>query len=110
MNLKAFLLTGEIPTVHPATMFLLSAFLIMSLALRKAFCSWLCPVGTISEWLWKAGRRIFGRNFVLPRWLDIGLRSLKYILLSLFVYVVVKMGVAGIRAFLESAYGVIADV
>jgi polyferredoxin len=110
MNLKVFLLTGEIPTLHPATMFLLSAFLLMSWLLRKAFCSWLCPVGTLSEWLWKAGHKIFGRNFLLPRWLDIALRSLKYVLLGLFVYVVAKMSVEGIRAFLQSPYGIIADV
>lgn len=110
MNLKAFLLTGQIPALHPATLFLITAFLSMSLLLRKAFCSWLCPVGTLSEWLWKAGRSIFGRNFALPRWLDIGLRSLKYILMGLFVYVVAAMSVDGIRAFLESPYGMIADV
>jgi polyferredoxin len=110
MNLKAFLLTGRAPTVHPATLFLITAFLSMSLLLRKAFCSWLCPVGTLSEWLWKAGRSIFGRNFTLPRWLDIGLRALKYILLALFAYVVVAMSLDGIHAFLESPYGLIADV
>ena len=110
MNLKAFLLTREIPALHPATMFLLVAFLTMSLLLRKAFCSWLCPVGTLSEWLWKAARSISQRNFALPRWLDIGLRSLKYILLALFVYVVVNMSVEGIHAFLQSPYGIIADV
>ncbi len=110
MNLKAFLLTGELPAVHPATVFLLSAFLLMSILLRKAFCSWLCPIGTLSEWLWKAGRNIFRRNWSLPRKADIGLRSLKYILLSLFAYVVVTMPVPSIRAFLDSPYGVIADV
>jgi polyferredoxin len=110
MNLKAFLLTREIPTLHPATMFLLTTFLVISLLLRKAFCSWLCPIGTLSEWLWKAGRSIFGRNFAPPRWLDIALRSLKYVLLSLFVYVVVNMSVDGIHAFLQSPYGIVADV
>ncbi len=110
MNLKAFVLTGHIPAIHPATLFLLVAFLTMSLLLRKAFCSWLCPVGTVSEWLWKAGRSMFGRNFVLPRWADIALRSLKYILMGLFVWVVVTMGVNEIRAFLDSSYGIIADV
>ncbi len=110
MNLKTFLLTRELPTLHPATLFLLVAFLTISLLMRKAFCSWLCPVGTVSEWLWKTGRSIFGKNIALPRWLDIGLRSLKYILLALFAWVVVKMPVDGINAFLHSPYGVIADV
>jgi polyferredoxin len=110
MNLKAFILTGRIPEIHPATMVLLATFLGLSILARKAFCSWLCPVGTISEWLWKAGRHIFGRNFRLPRWLDIPLRSLKYILLGLFAYVVVAMSVESIRAFLDSPYGIVADV
>jgi polyferredoxin len=110
MNLKAFLLTGRIPEIHPATMVLLATFLTASLLARKAFCSWLCPVGTISEWLWKAGRHIFGRNLRLPRWTDIPLRSLKYILLGLFGYVVIAMSVESIRAFLDSPYGIIADV
>jgi polyferredoxin len=110
MNLKAFLLTGRLPELHPATMFLLVAFLSMSLLLRKAFCSWLCPVGTVEEWLWKLGRSTFGRNFRLPRWLDLPLRSLKYILLGLFLYVVLKMSPDAIHAFLYSPYGVIADV
>jgi polyferredoxin len=110
MNLKAALMKSEIPLIHPAAMFLIATFLVMSLLLRKAFCGWLCPVGSISEWLWKTGRQTFGRNFALPRWLDIPLRSLKYILLGLFVWVIVSMPVPAIEAFLQSPYGLIADV
>ncbi len=110
MNLKILLLTGQVPEVHPAGMFLLIAFLGMSIVFRKAFCSWLCPIGTISEWLWKGGRELFGRTFALPRWFDLPLRSLKYILLALFVWVVVTMPVPSLRQFLESPYGLVADV
>ncbi len=70
MNLKYLLTTGQIPAMHPAAMFLLIAFLVMSVVLKKSFCGWLCPVGTASETLWKLGRRVFGRNFKVPRWLD----------------------------------------
>ncbi len=110
MNLKYFVLTGLVPDVHPAGMFLLVAFATISFVFRKAFCSWLCPIGTISEWLWQSGQLLFGRTFVLPKWADIPLRSLKYILLSLFVYVVVSMSPGDIRTFLDSPYGLIADV
>ena len=110
MNLKLFVLTGLVPEVHPAGMFLLMAFLGMSLVFRKAFCSWLCPIGTLSEWLWQGGQELFGRNFVLPKWLDIPLRSLKYILMFLFVWLVVSMSTADLRAFLGSPYGLVADV
>ena len=82
----------------------------MSFLLRKSFCSWLCPVGTLSEYLWKLGRSTFRRNFTLPRWLDIPLRSLKYLLLGFFAYAVFSMSAAAIAEFLATPYGLIVDV
>jgi polyferredoxin len=110
MNTKYFFLTGAVPVLHPAAMFLFLAFVVGSLLFRKAFCGWLCPVGTLSELLWKLGRRTFGRNYALPRWLDIALRALKYLLLALFVYAVGSMSAGALAAFLASPYGVVADV
>ncbi len=110
MNLKAAILTGRMPAIHPAGMFLLFAFLAISFLLRKAFCSWLCPVGTVSEYLWKLGRKVFGRNLRLPRWLDIPLRGLKYLLLGFFLYAVGGMAAGEIAGFMRSPYGLIADV
>jgi polyferredoxin len=110
MNLKYFALTGVIPDVHPAGMFLLVAFLAMSIVFRKAFCSWLCPIGTLSEWLWQGGQELFRRNFRLPRWIDIPLRSLKYILLLLFMWVIVQMSTSDLQAFLGTPYALVADV
>jgi len=110
MNLKYWLLSGEIPKVHPAAMFLLLTFLSISFLFRKAFCSWLCPIGTISEYLWRAGKKLFGRNFFLPHWLDLPLRGLKYLLLGFFVWAISSMSALGIRDFMQSPYGLIADV
>ena len=110
MNLKILLLSGTIPALHPAGMFLLIVFLAASWICRKSFCGWLCPVGTVSEYLWRLGRRMLGRNFRLPRPADIALRSLKYILLGLFLYAVGSMPVAAIRDFLSGPYGVVDDV
>jgi polyferredoxin len=110
MQLKYFLLTGQVPRIHAAGFFLFVSFLLISFVFRKAFCSWLCPVGTISEYLWKLGRFTFLRNFQLPRWIDIGLRSLKYLLLSFFLYGVTTMSVAAIAEFLGSPYALIVDV
>jgi polyferredoxin len=110
MNLKAALLTGQIPKIHPAGMFLIVAFLVISVVFRKTFCSWLCPVGTVSEYLWKLGRKLFRKNVAVPRWLDVGLRALKYLLLGFFLYAVISMTPPDISAFLRSPYGLIADV
>jgi polyferredoxin len=110
MNLKYWLLSAQIPRVHPAAMFLILTFLSMAFLFRKAFCSWLCPIGTISEYLWRAGMKLFKRTFYLPRWLDLPLRGLKYFLLGFFVWAISTMSVMGIRDFMQSPYGLIADV
>jgi polyferredoxin len=110
MNLKYWLVSGHIPTMHPAAMFLLITFVSIAFLFRKAFCSWLCPIGTVSEYLWRAGRKLFRRNFHLPGWLDIPLRGLKYLLLGFFVWAVSSMSAQAIAAFMRSPYGVIADV
>ncbi|MGC1869370.1 MAG: 4Fe-4S binding protein [Acidobacteriaceae bacterium] len=110
MNTKYLLETHHIPQIHPAAMFLFLAFLLSSLLLKKAFCSWLCPIGTLSELLWKTGAKLFGRNFRLLKWLDLPLRGLKYLLLSFFAFVIGSMSAAALADFLHSPYGMVADV
>ena len=110
MNLKFFLTTGRFPQALCAGMFLLIAFLAVSWLLRKSFCSWLCPVGTISEWLWKVGRKVLGRNLTLPSWADLALRTLKYLLLGFFLFAVGTMSAGAIEEFLSGPYGAVADV
>ena len=110
MNTKYFFMTGHVPAIHPAAMFLFIGFMLMSLLLKKAFCSWLCPVGTFSEFLWRLGRRVFGRNLHLPRWFDLPLRSFKYILLGLFVAVIGVMSAEALESFMATPYGLVADV
>lgn len=110
MQLKYFVATGRVPRIHPAGFFLFLSFLTISFLFRKAFCSWICPVGTLSEYLWKLGRYTFRRNFHLPRWADRPLRSLKYLLLGFFAFAVVGMSAAGIAEFLGSPYALVVDV
>jgi len=110
MNFKAFLFTGHVPAIHPAAMFLFMAFVAMSLLAKKSFCSWLCPVGTFSEALARSGKMIFRRIFRLPRWLDIPLRGLKYLLLAFFLFIIGAMPAAAIHEFMATPYGLIADV
>jgi len=110
MNFKYWLVTWRVPTIHPAAMFLLVVFLSISLLFRKAFCSWLCPIGTLSEYLWRAGRRLVRGNFALPRWLDVPLRGLRYLLLGFFVWAISSMSAEAIAGFMRSPYGLIADV
>jgi polyferredoxin len=110
MNLKYCLTTGHVPAAHPAALFLFISFLAIAFLFRKAFCSWLCPIGTLSEYLWRAGRSVFRRNLHLPRWIDLPLRGLKYLLLAFFVWAVANMPAESIDSFMRSPYGAIVDV
>lgn len=110
MGWKLWFQTGFWDPVHPAAMVILGYAALVCLALRKSFCGWFCPAGTVSEWLWKAGRRILGRNRRLPAWLDLPLRSLKYLLLGFFLWAILRMGVMEMVAFLNGPYYKLSDV
>jgi polyferredoxin len=115
MSFYLFLKTGVIHDAHPAGMMIFAAIVLVSLVFGKSFCSWLCPVGFISETVGDFGekviKKIFKRKLTLPGWLDYPLRSLKYLLLGFLFYAVFfLMSTAAIQAFLDSPYNIVADV
>jgi len=85
VGLKAWVVTGKFDPIHPAGLVIFLAAITLSVLFKRSFCAWICPIGTLSEGLAKIGKQIFGRNFQIPNWLDLCLRSLKYILLSVFL-------------------------
>lgn len=147
ISLKYWLLTGIFNRIHPAALALLLIILGTGLLLKKGFCSWVCPVGLLSERLAKvlpwvvAVRRRKPRvetlgyterpfrtheiirpegtvkyspafqGWAAPRWLDLPLRGLKYLLLAFFLWaVLVKMDVVTLDRFIHSPYNKVADV
>lgn len=110
-SLKYWLASGTIHPVHPAAPVILLAVLLMSLVAKKSFCSWLCPVGTLSEGAHKLGGMLFGRNFRVWRWLDIAMRGIKYLLLLLFVkLILLDMPLEALAGFLDAPYWAVSDV
>ncbi|HUL77259.1 MAG TPA: 4Fe-4S binding protein [Vicinamibacteria bacterium] len=111
LSLRHFLVTGEVHPVHPAGLVILLLAIGLGLLAKKAFCSWVCPIGTVSEILAALSRRLLRRRLALPRLFDLPLRSLKYLLLAFFLYVVfVGMDRAAVGDFLDSPYNRVADV
>ena len=110
MGLLDWVYQGTLNTIHPAATVLVLVALALALTLRKSFCSWICPVGFFSELLARFGRWSFGRNFRLWKWVDIPLRSLKYVLMAFFVGAILTMGAQGLSAFMASPYNRVADV
>ncbi|TAK34233.1 MAG: 4Fe-4S binding protein [Chloroflexota bacterium] len=111
VSLNAWLGAGVVDWTHPAAVVLFLAILGVAFLFKKAICAWMCPIGALSELLARAGRRVLGRNLLLPAVIDWPLRSLKYLILFFFVYIVVfAMSPRASAEFLQGEYNKIADV
>lgn len=111
MSLKYFLFTGVVEPIHPAAFVMFVAILAVSLLMKKAFCGWICPIGTLSQYFWMAGEKLFGRNLRMGNYSDTALRSLKYVLMALFLLVIgVAMNPNMMVLFFMTDYYVTADV
>lgn len=111
MALKIWLTEGIFDRIHPAGLVIFGAALLMSLLLKKSFCGWICPVGALSEALYRVGARVFGRNIGIHRYIDYPLRSIKYILLAFFLNIILlEMDSASMAAFMGTPYWMVADV
>jgi len=62
--------------------YILAAVLATTLLLRRAFCGYMCPIGTISDWIRAAARRLRIPQPCIPAWADRGLGLLKYVVLA----------------------------
>ena len=111
VGFRAWLGTGSFDPVHPAGLVIFLLILLISLIFKRAFCSWICPVGTLSEGLAKLGRMIWGHNFKVPSWLDRILRSLKYLIIAFFLFgIFFGMSGSDAAAFVQSPYNQLTDV
>ncbi len=111
VSLKGWITSGAINTIHPAGLVIFLTVIAVCWLLKRSFCSWICPVGTLSELLWKAGFRLFRRSVRPPRWIDIPLRGAKYLLLLFFLWsILIAMAPDQVASFITSDYNKLADV
>jgi polyferredoxin len=111
VSLRDWLHTGLLNAIHPSSVIIFLTVIAMAFFLKKGFCSWVCPVGFISEMVGNVGDKITRRRLKLPKLLDYPLRGVKYFLLGFFVYTIFfQMSATAIRAFVESPYNKVADI
>jgi len=109
VSLKRLILSGEYDTIHPAGLTIFLAALFLGLFLRKGFCGWICPIGLASNLAERAGKKL-RILATIPRWLDLPLNSLKYLLLGAFSWLILwNMNLRDLNAFHLSSYNLIAD-
>ncbi|ACN14688.1 iron sulfur cluster binding protein (4Fe-4S ferredoxin family protein) [Desulforapulum autotrophicum HRM2] len=111
ISLKYFLFTGVFNTVHPSALVIFLIVCTTALVVRKGFCSWVCPIGLMSDGLAKIHSWLFKRPVHLPTWVDLPLRAIKYTIAGFFVWsVFFKMPLAAVEQFIQSPYNTFADI
>jgi polyferredoxin len=110
MGLLAWLRTGVFDPIIPAAEVIILGALAVSLLFKKGFCGWICPVGSTTSIFGWLGRKLFGKNYNVPRKLDVGLRVPKYVIAGLIVVFLGLMPAANALEFQKLPYYSIADL
>lgn len=84
--LGSYLLNNSLACTMTSTQIVMGVLFIVGVFLfSKLFCSYICPIGTVSEWLGSIGDKLKIR-YTIKGIADKLLRALKYVLLFLTVY------------------------
>lgn len=80
--------------IHESAFVLMIIGFVLAFLFGPVFCGWVCPLGTIQEWVAKLGRKFFKRRYnqFIPDHLDKVLRYLRYLVLAWVVYVTATSG------------------
>jgi len=76
-----------IQKIHQSSFTLMWLVLALTLLFGPVFCSWICPFGTVEEFIGKIGKKIFKKNYnhFVPSIIDKLLRYIRYVILILVV-------------------------
>ena len=94
-TLYTYLASGLfVSKIHDSSLVLAAIVILMSILFGPVFCGWICPLGTVQEWVSKIGKKLFKRRFnhFVPVKLDNVLRYLRYGVLVWVLYVTATSG------------------
>jgi hypothetical protein len=98
--LATYLQEGDmLCSLGASNFFMLGGVLLLTLLVRRAFCSYVCPIGTLSEWLHRLGRRLRLPVVRVPARVDRMLSGAKYMLLAVILYLTWRAGELIFRGF-----------
>lgn len=86
-TLYTFFTTGDfIHQLGQSNYILIISLFVTLVASGAFFCGWICPLGSVQEWVGKIGKRIFGDKYNhVPAGLDNVLSYLRYLVLALVI-------------------------
>jgi polyferredoxin len=80
--------------IHESAFVLMAIGFVLAILFGPVFCGWVCPLGTVQEWVAKWGKKLFRRryNHFIPARIDNVLRYARYLVLAWVVYVTAASG------------------
>ncbi len=95
VSIYQYTTTGTfVKKTHESSFILMWIVFALTLLVGPVFCGWVCPLGSVQEWLGKLGKKIFKRKynrFIAYRY-DRILRYLRYLMLGWVGYMTVVTG------------------
>lgn len=111
LGLRAWLGQGLVDPHHPAATVTVLVLSLSALLLGRAFCAWFCPLGLVGEWLHGLRSRLLPGEWTPPRWLDVVLRSQKFLVLAFLLFIVlIAVPGAALPGYFTSPYHQAADM
>ncbi len=83
-----------IQKIHSSSVILMGIVLLISLLLGPVFCGWICPFGTVQEWVGKLGKKFFKKKYnrLIPSGIDRSLRYFRFVVLGWVVFMTARSG------------------
>ncbi len=80
--------------IHTSSFVLMVILFLVAILFGPVFCGWVCPLGSIQEWVGRWGRKLFKRryNHFIPTKLDKVMRFLRYFVLAWVLYMTAYSG------------------
>lgn len=96
VTIYQFLTVGTfVQKIHSSAFILMIIGFLLAILFGPVFCGWVCPFGSIQEWIGGIGRKLFKKrryNHFIPAKIDYYLRFLRYLVLAWVIYMTAITG------------------
>ncbi len=96
VSLYQFATVGTmVSKIHDSSFVLMVIAFVMAILFGPVFCGWVCPFGSLQEWLGGIGRKLFKKrryNHFIPEKIDRVLRYARYLVLAWVIYMTAATG------------------